>query len=160
MRGASPLSAAEREFIYAYCSALNGCHFAKTSHRACAIALGVAPEAFDAALSDIGSAPVEERFKPVLRYVRKLTLTPAAIEPADAQPVYRAGWSEKALVDAVTVCALVGFINRILDGLSAWSPDETHEANGRNLAEGGYLPIAQAVGASIRVHMKTRGAKA
>jgi uncharacterized peroxidase-related enzyme len=153
MRGGSELSPAAREFIYAYCSALNGCHFARTSHRTCAIELGIAPEAFDGAVEDLESASLDERLRAMLRYARKLTLTPAAIEPADAQPLYDAGWSEQAVVDMVVVVALVGFINRVLDGLSAWSPDDRHEENGRNLAAGGYLPVADAVRRSVEAHL-------
>lgn len=157
MRGDSELNPAEREFIYAYCSALNGCHFARTSHRACAIALGVAPEAFDGAVDDLETAPVDDRLRAMLRYARKLTLTPAAIVPADAAPLYDAGWSEQAVVDMVVVVALVGFINRVLDGLSAWSPDEKHEENGRSLAAGGYLPVADQVRTAVAAHFGGNG---
>ena len=43
MRGPSPFTPGERELIYSYCSALAGCRYAYTSHRACAIALSRSP---------------------------------------------------------------------------------------------------------------------
>lgn len=35
---------------------------------------------------------------------------------ADANRVYAAGWDEQALFDAVSVCALFNFMNRIVEG--------------------------------------------
>jgi len=35
---------------------------------------------------------------------------------ADAAPVYAAGWDERALYDAIVVCALFNFMNRLVDG--------------------------------------------
>jgi hypothetical protein len=55
--------------------------------------------------------------KPLLRYVGKLTLTPSRMIPADAEAVFQAGWDERALHDAVSVCALFNLMNRLVDGL-------------------------------------------
>ena len=54
--------------------------------------------------------------KPILRYVRKLTLTPSRIVPSDSEAVFEAGRDEQALFDAISVCALFNFMNRIVDG--------------------------------------------
>jgi len=56
------------------------------------------------------------RMKPLLRYVGKLTLTPAKITPEDAQAVLAAGWHEQALHDAVAVCGLFNMMNRMVEG--------------------------------------------
>ena len=48
--------------------------------------------------------------------MRKLTLTPSRIGLADAAAVFSAGWDEQALFDAISVCALFNFMNRIVDG--------------------------------------------
>ena len=48
--------------------------------------------------------------------VRKLTLTPAMMSDRDAEKVYAAGWEGQALFDAVSVCALFNFMNRIIRG--------------------------------------------
>lgn len=52
-----------------------------------------------------------------------------------------AGWSEEAVYDALTVCALFNFYNAWVDGsgIPAMSP-EAYEISGKRLAEEGYAP--------------------
>jgi len=145
MRGPSPLSPGERELIYSYCSALAGCHYAHTSHKACAIALGIDRRIFDAILDDFEAAPVAKRLKPILRFARKLTLAPAVMEPGDAAPIYAAGWPERAVTDTIVVVSLTAWINRILNGFCASAPDALHRIAGKRLAKRGYIPVAIAV---------------
>jgi uncharacterized peroxidase-related enzyme len=117
LRGPSPLSVAERELIAAYVSALNACGYCHGIHGGTAAALGIAQDTLQALLDDVDSAPIDERLKPLLRYVRTLTLTPSRITPADAHAVFDAGWDELALHDAVSVCGLFNLMNRLVDGL-------------------------------------------
>jgi len=149
MRGPSPLSAGEREFIYSYCSALNLCHFAHTSHKAAAVALGIDAKAFDHLSGDLADAPIPKKLKPIVKFARKLTLAPGLIEPSDADAIYAAGWAEKAIADTILVVSLTAWINRILNGFCAWSPDDQHLTNGERLAKQGYLPVAREVAASL-----------
>jgi alkylhydroperoxidase family enzyme len=81
-----------------------------------ALAYGVAPETIDALMQDLETAPVEAKLKPVLAYVRKLTLTPSRMTEADANAVYAAGWSENALFDAIQVCGVFNLANRFVEG--------------------------------------------
>jgi hypothetical protein len=48
--------------------------------------------------------------------VNKLTITPARVTSSDAKRVYDAGWTEAALFDAISVCALFNMMNRIVMG--------------------------------------------
>lgn len=73
LRGPSPLSVAERELIAAYVSGLNACGYCHGVHSAVAEAFGVGEGTLTALLDDVDSGPVDERLKPVLRYVSKLT---------------------------------------------------------------------------------------
>lgn len=41
---------------------------------------------------------------------------PASLEAADAEALKGEGWSDAAIYDAVTVCALFSFFNRWIDG--------------------------------------------
>lgn len=116
LRGDSPLSVAERELIAAYVSALNACQFCHGAHLLYARAFGISAEALDAMVTDLDAAPLEARQKPLLAYVAKLTREPASLRREDAEAVYAAGWSERALYDAVQVCALFNFMNRIVEG--------------------------------------------
>ncbi|MGF1550331.1 MAG: carboxymuconolactone decarboxylase family protein [Sphingomonadaceae bacterium] len=116
LRDRSPLTVATRELIAAYVSGLNACDYCHGAHIIAARNFGVDEELFGKLLADIDSAPVEDRLKPILRYVRKLTLTPSRIAPSDAEAVYAAGWDEEALFDAVSVAALFNMMNRIVMG--------------------------------------------
>lgn len=141
MRGPSPLTPAEREMIGAYVSGLNSCQFCYGVHTATAAALGIPAGAVSAALDDIDTTEVPERLTPLLRYVRKLTLTPSAITAGDAQAVFDAGFEERALHDAVAVSAMFNMMNRLVDGLGIVGNERIFPESGRILAEAGYTAL-------------------
>lgn len=116
LRGDSPLSVAERELIAAYVSGLNACDFCFGAHKIMARAFGVEESVIDALVDDVDAAPVSDKLKPILKYVAKLKDLPPRLRDADAKAVYDAGWSERALFDAVQVAALFNFMNRIIEG--------------------------------------------
>lgn len=116
LRGESPLTIGERELIAAYVSGLNACTFCFGSHKIIASRFGIDEVVIDALVSDIESAEIDEKLKPILRYVQKLTLLPAKLVADDAKAVFDAGWSERALYDAIQVCAIFNFMNRIIEG--------------------------------------------
>ena len=99
LRGPSELTTAEREIVFAYGSALNGCVFCHTSHKYTAAELGVDEAMWDGVIADLDTAPIDDRLRALLRYVRKLTLTPNAMAANDVSEVLTAGWSEDALFD-------------------------------------------------------------
>jgi len=116
LRGESPFSIGERELIAAFVSGLNSCTFCFGSHKIIASRFGVSEDMIDALVADIDTAPVDDKMKPVLRYVAKLTKLPTQLTRVDSQAVFDAGWSERALYDAVQVCAIFNFMNRIIEG--------------------------------------------
>lgn len=116
LRDPSPLTVAERELIAAYVSGVNSCTFCHGAHVVAARAFGIDPALFDGLMADVASSQVDNRLKPILAYVGKLTRTPSMMTEADAHKVYEAGWDEQALFDAVSVCALFNFMNRIVEG--------------------------------------------
>lgn len=116
LRGESPLSIAERELIAAFVSGLNACTFCFGAHKLYARAFGIEEAVIDALIEDVDAAPIGDRFKPILKYVAKLKDLPTRITPADARAVYDAGWSERALFDAIQVAALFNYMNRIIEG--------------------------------------------
>lgn len=129
LRDWSPLTVAERELIAAYVSGLNACTYCHGAHIVAARAFGIESTLFDGLMADLESSVVDDRLKPILAYVGKLTRTPAMITEADAHRVYAAGWDEQALFDAVSVCALFNFMNRIVEGSGIKSnPLEADEA--------------------------------
>lgn len=116
LRDWSPLTVAERELIAAYVSGLNACTYCHGAHVVAARVFGIDAALFDGLMADLASSTVDERLKPILAYVGKLTRTPSMMTDADAQAVYAAGWDEQALFDAVSVCALFNLMNRIVEG--------------------------------------------
>src|SRR5438132_14057199 len=84
MNGPSPLSQGERELLLAYAAGVAGCKFVYVAHSEVAYAWGFEKGVIDRLLDDIATAPVEARLKPLLAFVRKLTLTPGEMCQADA----------------------------------------------------------------------------
>ncbi len=116
LRAEGELSIAERELIATFTSGLNACDFCFQSHLIYARAFGIGEGVIEALLSDIDSAPVDEKLKPILHYVKKLNHLPSRLVEADAAQIFAAGWGERALYEAVQVCALFNMMNRIIEG--------------------------------------------
>ena len=141
MRGDSPLTPAQHELIAAYVSGLNECQYCFGVHAQTADALGVPEGEFRKMLFDLGDVHIEPRMRPLLEYVRLLTTSPHQIVQADADAVFAAGWSERALHDAILTASLFNFMNRLLDGHGAKGTEEIFTTRGFALAEEGYLPL-------------------
>lgn len=116
LRDWSPLTVAERELIAAYVSGINSCTFCHGAHVVAARAFGIDAELLEELMVDMEASAIDDKLKPLLSYVGKLTRTPAMMTQADADRVYAAGWDEQALFDAVSVCALFNLMNRIVEG--------------------------------------------
>lgn len=116
LRSPSPFTIGERELIAALVSRLNGCEYCSNAHTFYTETYGMAEGLVDAVVEDIASSGAAEKMKPVLAYVRKLTLAPATIDQSDVDTMLDAGWSEEAVHDAAAVTALYNFMNRIIEG--------------------------------------------
>jgi uncharacterized peroxidase-related enzyme len=143
MRADSPLSPGQHELIAAYVSGLNACSYCFGVHAETARAFGLPEGTLESLLADVDTAPVEDRMKPLLRYARKLTLQPAKMTQADADAVFAAGWSERALHDAVLTCCLFNFMNRLLEGHGCKGSPELFAVRGPALQRDGYTPLLE-----------------
>jgi len=144
LRGDSPLTVAERELLFAFGSAQNDCNFCYTSHRPVAAAFGIDESIFDAILADVDTAEVDDKLKPLLHFVRKLTLTPSRMTQADADAVFAAGWDEQAFVDVVSICAVQNYFNRFVDGVGVDVSDDVARQTGAELLPTiGYRGLAE-----------------
>lgn len=121
-RSFSPLGKQARELIICYASMLNNCEFCASVHKAKYRELGLDEHLLEALHADIDSADVDEKLKPVLRFVKKLTLAPAEITSADAQCIFDAGWDEQAFLESVCLCAIANCIDRFAMGIGVGSP--------------------------------------
>ena len=138
--GDCAFSAEQRELIGAYASGVNNCTYCYGTHKATAEAFGIDEGLLDVMVNDLDSSPVDERLKPVLRFVKKLTESPSRMVQADADAFLDAGWDEQCFHYAVMICAMFNMMNRIMDGYGITNTAEFRLAAGRNLAESGYLP--------------------
>jgi alkylhydroperoxidase family enzyme len=66
-------------------------------------------------LADFRTAPIDERLRATLGFLRKVTLEPETVGREDADAVRAAGASDEALRDALYVCAYFNLIDRLAD---------------------------------------------
>ena len=141
LRGSSPLSIAERELIAAYVSGLNACDYCYGVHQVTAEQFGIDEATLTGLLTDLPTAQIDDRMRTLLGYVGKLTREPGKVSPADARAVLDAGWDERALHDAVAVCALFNFMNRFVNGLGVTVDTNYTDTSGTRLADQGYAAL-------------------
>jgi len=98
-------------------------------------------EFHQALLADVNSALVDPKMRPLLAYARKLTVSPARMTQADADAVFAAGWSERALHDAVLTVCLFNFMNRLLESHGCKGAPEIYATRGKALMDEGYAPL-------------------
>ncbi len=93
-----------------------------------------------AVLADWRTAPLDPKLRATLGFLEKLTLTPAAVRPADLAPLRAAGVSDEAIEDAIHACVLFNIYDRLADSMNWHLPGpEGYAASGRNLMKRGYL---------------------
>ena len=144
LRGPSPLSVADRELIAAYVSGLNRCNFCHGTHLAAAELFGVSGELVRSLVGDQALTAASENLRPLLAYARKLTLDQSGIVAEDAECVFRAGWSERALHDLILIAATFNFMNRFIHGHGIEGNQSLWTERGRYLFENGYAGVAEA----------------
>jgi uncharacterized peroxidase-related enzyme len=141
LRGDSPFSTAEREFIAAYVSGLNNCNYCRAVHSQTAIALGVGAETVARMYSDARNEHVDPRMQPVLTFAKKLTLAPDTVSARDTEPILAAGWDDRALHDAAAICGLFNFMNRLVNGLGVEASETYIRIAAQRLADKGYAHL-------------------
>lgn len=146
MNGPSPLSPGEREMIAAFVVGLAECRYAYAAHSVVAYEWGIEEGLIEKLLADLDGAPVADKFKPLLAFVRKLTLTPNRMTQQDADAVFAAGWDEKALHDAIAVTARMCFMNRLVEGygFTPMNPERARDS-ARKRVELGYVNLYPAL---------------
>ena len=145
MRQDSELTVGERELIAAYVSGLNACQYCHGVHKVTAEIFGIESDLLSDLISDLQNANVDERLKPILSYVRQLTMEPSKTTQELADAVLEAGWSEQALHDAIQVCCLFNFMNRLVEGHGVKGNEVLYQERGKMLGENGYNPMLEAL---------------
>jgi alkylhydroperoxidase family enzyme len=91
-------------------------------------------------LEDFQNARLGEPEKVLFAFLDRVNQESSRLTAEDVAAVVAAGWSEEAVYDAITVCALFNFYNRWIDatGVHALS-DEAHRLGGKRSAVHGYV---------------------
>ena len=90
-----------------------------------------------------------DALKPIFHYVKTLTLSPARVTDAQAQAIRDAGWDDRAIHDAVAVCALFNFMNRLVEGMGVESSEAvraSQRARNRKITDTQYRDFGRMLG--------------
>jgi alkylhydroperoxidase family enzyme len=92
-------------------------------------------------LEDFESAPIDARLMATLRFLRRMTLEPHALKPADARAVLDAGVDREALTQAIHVAYLFNVYDRLADSMGWHVPDKalgSYQVTAQRLLRRGY----------------------
>ena len=91
-------------------------------------------------LEDFRTAPISERDRALFAFLEKMNRESNRLQQEDVDAVKAAGWSEEAIYDAITVCALFNFYNKWIDATGVSDmPPAAYVASGVRLATIGYV---------------------
>lgn len=91
-------------------------------------------------MTDFRTAPISPKDKALFGFLEKVTLASNETTPGDVKVLVNAGWSQRAIYDAVTVCALFQFYTTWVDATGVHDmPAAAYEASGERLATAGYV---------------------
>jgi len=93
-----------------------------------------------AVLDDHLTAPISPALRALFVLIEKVNRASTEIAQEDILAAKAAGWSDEALYDAITVCALFNFYNVWVDATGVHDmPAAMYEASGKRLAQNGYV---------------------
>jgi uncharacterized peroxidase-related enzyme len=144
MRGPSTLTRAERELIGTYVSAQNNCRSCQTIHGAVAAHyLGATVEQENLVQKikrDPSSAPISPKLKALLNIAGHVQQGGKQVTGEDIAQARRHGASDLEIHDTVLIAANFCMMNRYVDGLATWTPDDPdfYRERAAALAEHGY----------------------
>ena len=109
------------ETVASYVSILNRCHYSLTNHWSNARHLmaddGRAKAIREALDADAPERAFEGKELAMLRYARKLTLSPGEMVETDVQAMRDEGAEDGEILEVNQVCGYFNYVNRLLNGL-------------------------------------------
>ena len=142
LRGPNTLSQADREMIATYVSSQNDCYFCQNAHGAVAAHYLAGNEKLVNEIKlNFESAPISSKLKALLAIAGKVQKGGKQVAAEDVGRARQQGATDKEIHDTVLIAAAFCMFNRYVDGLATWAPHdpEMYRANGRRLAEEGYV---------------------
>lgn len=90
-------------------------------------------------LEDYAAARIPDAEKALFKFVTKVNRTSNQITVAGVDEARQAGWSDEALYDVISACAVSNFYNRWIDATGVQDvPALGYRMSGRRLATDGY----------------------
>jgi hypothetical protein len=90
-------------------------------------------------MNDLDNAPISDKDRTLYAFIRKMVRDSTSIGQEDVDVARKAGWSDEALYDAITVCSLFQFYNNWIDATGVGDmPAFGYEMSGHRLASQGY----------------------
>jgi alkylhydroperoxidase family enzyme len=131
--------------ILAYAAGVAGCTFVYVAHSEVAYAWGMPEGLVEELLENPETERLDFRLRPLLSFVRKLMLTPNEASEADVGAVFKAGWDEHALHDAIAITGRAAFMQRLVQGYG-FTPlaREVAAKHAKKRVERGYVNLYSA----------------
>ncbi len=114
--GEDSLSPLLRQQIATFVSHLNRCVYCSASHSADVEILGGDVDAIVQAAVDLDAAPLDQKTRALLRFVRSMITSPDTFGEQDWQQAMDSGWRNDELESAIYVAAWFQFMNTIATG--------------------------------------------
>jgi alkylhydroperoxidase family enzyme len=94
----------------------------------------------DAVLKDPATSGLSAAEKALFALIEKVNADSTQTHQVDIDATKAAGWTDEAIYDALTVCALFNFYNVWIDATGVRDmPAMGYQASGQRLAEHGYV---------------------
>jgi uncharacterized peroxidase-related enzyme len=145
LQGPSTLSLADRELIGTYVSSENDCRYCQTIHGAVAAHyLNGDEELVRSVKRDFLSAPISPKLKALLNIAGKVQQGGKYVTSDDIETARNLGATDLEIHDTVLIAANFCMMNRYVDGLATWTPEDPEFYRDRavKLAEHGYVGSA------------------
>lgn len=114
--GEDPLPMLVRQQVATFVSHLNRCAYCSASHSCDIEILGGDADAIELAAVDLEAAPVDDKMRALLRFVRAMVSDPARFGAGNWEEAIGAGWDAAELESAIYVAAWYQFMNTIATG--------------------------------------------
>ncbi len=153
---ANDLSRAERELIFAWTSAINGCDFCSATHAECAVRLD--PKNRETLTMGLMAGPcavadISERMHQIFHIAHDVAKSGKAVSAEYLNVAREAGLSDNTIHDVVLVAAMACMFNRYVDGLMgnvAPERPEVYRQAAEVLCRDGYIAATQAYTAKVQ----------
>jgi hypothetical protein len=90
-------------------------------------------------MNDLDNAPISDKDRTLYAFIKKMVRDSTSIAQEDVDVARKAGWSDEALYDAITVCSLFQFYNNWIDATGVGDmPAVAYQMSGHRLATQGY----------------------